>query len=579
MAALPPELAPERAPEPTETALLEQALAYQKAGHAPLAAQLCRQILATNPARPEALLMLGLILGRGDDAAAGAALIARYLAQRPDDPFAIYSLGMLRQRQGQDRAALALLDQALALKPEFAPALHGRGVALHALGRLDEAVPAFERALALEPRDAVARNNFGDLRRSQGQLDAALAAFDAAAALDPTLAIAPCNRGIVLAELGRHPEAVAAFERALALEPGLVRAHFELAEALEAMFRPADAHRHRVEAVRRHPVVVMPCAGDAPEARILVLCSAGRGDVSVKFLLDPARFEKVLLFLLAPGDLPGDLPAGQAPRPTPLPPFDIVFNAIADADRGTRYLALAEAEGARHGRPVLNPPARIAPTRRDRTAAQLAGIPGLVVPATRRVARDALARQPVTSPLLVRPVGSHGGEGLEKIEQSTELAPYAERMHFDDFYLTDFCDFSSPDGYFRKYRFVFVDRVAYPYHLAISRHWKVHYWRADMDEAAWMKREEAAFLADWSTVFSGVRGAAIQEVGRRLDLDYGGLDCGLLPDGRIVVFEANANILVHLNDPSDAFPYKHQFVPRIFDAMTALVLRRLRAAG
>ncbi|MEJ0071235.1 MAG: hypothetical protein WDO24_23615 [Pseudomonadota bacterium] len=94
-----------------------------------------------------------------------------------------------------------------------------------------------------------------------------------------------------------------------------------------------------------------------------------------------------------------------------------------------------------------------------------------------------------------------------------------------------------------------------------------------------MKQEEAQFLADWSIAFPDTRGAAIQEIGRRLDLDYGGLDCGLLTDGRIVLFEANANILVHLNDPPDAFPYKHQFVPRIFDAMSALVLRRLHAAG
>jgi hypothetical protein len=152
-------------------------------------------------------------------------------------------------------------------------------------------------------------------------------------------------------------------------------------------------------------------------------------------------------------------------------------------------------------------------------------------------------------------------------------------MPFESFYLTDFHDFVSADGYFRKYRFVFVDRVAYPYHLAISRHWRVHYWRADMDEAAWMKREEAEFLADWTVAFPDARGAAIQEIGRRLDLDYSGLDCGILPDGRVVVFEANANILVHLNDPPDAFPYKHQFVPRIFEAMTALVRRRLGAAG
>jgi tetratricopeptide (TPR) repeat protein len=578
MPELTPEGVPGPAPEQTETTLLERALAFQKAGHTPLAAQLCREILARNPERPEALLMLGLILGKTDDPAAGAALLARYLARYPDDPIATCQLGLMRRRQGQDRVALGLLERALALKPDLAPALHGLGVTLHALGRLDEAAAALERALACEPRDAAARNNLGDLRRNQGRLDDALAAFDQALALAPDLAIAHCNRGIVLAELRRHDEAIPAFERALALDPGLERAHFELAEALEASFRPTEAHHHRVAAVSGHPLVHVACTGAQPAARILVLCSAGRGDVSVKFLLDGARFDKTLLFLLLPDDAPPD----YARRIAPLPPVDILFNAIADADRGAPYLAEAAALCARQGHPVLNPPASIAATRRDRTASQLELIAGLVVPPTRRVTRAALAARaaetiPLAGPLLVRPVGSHGGEGLERIERPAELAPYLERTRFDDFYLTDFCDFRSADGYYRKYRFVFVDRVAFPYHLAIAKQWRVHYWRADMDEAPWMKQEEERFLADPDATFGGARRAAIEAIGRRLDLDYGGLDCGILPDGDIVLFEANANILVHLNDPPDAFPYKHRYVPRIFDAMADLVLRRIRA--
>jgi hypothetical protein len=93
-----------------------------------------------------------------------------------------------------------------------------------------------------------------------------------------------------------------------------------------------------------------------------------------------------------------------------------------------------------------------------------------------------------------------------------------------------------------------------------------------------MKREEAAFLADWESVFAGPLGAAVRAIARRLDLDYGGMDCGLTADGRIVLFEANANMLVHLNDSAAGFPYKHTYVPRIFDAMTALVRRRLTAS-
>jgi len=571
---------PEPTPQQREVGLLRKAMGLRNAGQPAAAADLCQQVLASNPDQPQALLLLGLILGQGAEPAAGAQLIARYLTFCPDDPIATYNLGMLRQQLGEMAAALGLFERALALKPEFAPAHHGIGVVLRELGRLDDAVPAFERALALDPDDAVCHNNFGDLRRTQSRFADALGLFDRALALDPDFAVAHCNRGIVLVGLGRHDEAIVALRRALALDPNLVRAHFEISEALEATWQPVEAHLHRVNAVRRNPLVVTACTGGTPEARVLVLCSAGRGDVSVKYLVDPKRFEKIHFFLLAPEESPADQPDLIARLPT----FDVVFNTIADADRGAPYLTLAEDLCDRYGRPVLNPPARIEPTRRDRIARHLGDIPGLVVPRTRHMTRDRIARlaaaeRPFAWPKLVRPAGLHGGEGLERIELAGELGAYLERMPFDAFYLTDFWDFRSADGNFRKYRFVFVDRVAFPYHLAISPEWRVHYWRVGMDEASWKTDEEAQFLADPTVAFPGALGATIQAIGRRLDLDYGGIDCAVLPDGRLIVFEANANMLVHLDEPEERRSYKERYVPRIFDAMSDLVVRRARDAG
>ena len=96
---------------------------------------------------------------------------------------------------------------------------------------------------------------------------------------------------------------------------------------------------------------------------------------------------------------------------------------------------------------------------------------------------------------------------------------------------------------------------------------------------ATLKREEASFLADWRSVFAGVAGDAIRTVARRLGLDYAGIDCARLADGRVLLFETNANMLVHLNDPADVYPYKHQHVPRIFEAIAAMVQRRAFGAG
>jgi tetratricopeptide (TPR) repeat protein len=322
---------------PADAELLADALRAQQVGQSAVAAALCRLVLARTPRQPQASLLLGLIVGR-DDADAGVPLITAYLEQFPDDAMAACNLGMLRQRQGHAEAALALFDRALARKPALAAAHHGRGQALHRLGRLDDASAAFEAAVTHGAADAVTHNNLGDLRRSQGRLDAALAAFDAALAADPALAMAHVNRGIVLAKLGRPADAIAAFRRALALEPTLVAAELELAEALEAVRLADEARRHRAAAYRRQPVMVEPCSGTA-EASVLVLCSADRRDVSVRFLLDGRRFAKTHLFLVRPDD-GGPHPPDVLDR---LPKIDLVFNTIADPDLGAPYFAEATA--------------------------------------------------------------------------------------------------------------------------------------------------------------------------------------------------------------------------------------------
>jgi hypothetical protein len=113
----------------------------------------------------------------------------------------------------------------------------------------------------------------------------------------------------------------------------------------------------------------------------------------------------------------------------------------------------------------------------------------------------------------------------------------------------------------------------FPYHLAITRHWLAHYWRAEMADA--MKREEEAFLADFRQAFRGPAADAVREAARRLELDYAGMDCTIRPDGRVLVFEANAAMLVHLRESRAAFAYKHTHVPRIIAAVGEMVLRRI----
>jgi glutathione synthase/RimK-type ligase-like ATP-grasp enzyme len=94
-----------------------------------------------------------------------------------------------------------------------------------------------------------------------------------------------------------------------------------------------------------------------------------------------------------------------------------------------------------------------------------------------------------------------------------------------------------------------------------------------MLEAPWKREEERRFLEDPRGVLGPEAYGAVEAIGRRLDLDYAGLDFTLLADGRILVFEANATMLVHLDDAVEDFPYKHAVVPAIYRAFEAMLER------
>ena len=60
---------------------------------------------------------------------------------------------------------------------------------------------------------------------------------------------------------------------------------------------------------------------------------------------------------------------------------------------------------------------------------------------------------------------------------------------------------------------------------------------------------------------------------RATALDYGGIDCGVDRDGRIVVFEANASMLVH-DEKTEDFAYKNRYIAKIKHAFDAMLSQR-----
>jgi hypothetical protein len=142
-----------------------------------------------------------------------------------------------------------------------------------------------------------------------------------------------------------------------------------------------------------------------------------------------------------------------------------------------------------------------------------------------------------------------------------------------------FIDTRGNDGNFRKYRMIAVDGELYPLHAAISKDWKVHYFSADMEENAAHRAEDAAFLEDPRGVIGSRAYAALRHVVATLSLEYGGIDFALDRDGRLVVFEANATMIVPQPAPDARWNYRRKQVQRILEAVQKMLLDRTRGGS
>jgi hypothetical protein len=94
----------------------------------------------------------------------------------------------------------------------------------------------------------------------------------------------------------------------------------------------------------------------------------------------------------------------------------------------------------------------------------------------------------------------------------------------------------------------------------------------------WKLEEERRFLADPEGVLGSRGAAAIAAIGTRIDLDYCGVDFGLLPDGRMLVFEANPTMLVHPEAQDGPLGHKNAQVGEILTAFEAMLSRRVLAS-
>jgi len=460
-------------------------------------------------------------------------------------------------------ARLASDPAAIGLRFEFA-------CLLAELGRTPDARQAYLDLLSRDPTHLAALNNLGTLLDAEGHRSAARTAYAQAVAHHPADAMSRVNLANILYETGAFAAAREHYEAALQIDPDQREAHRGLAYVLADSGDQEGAQEHRRKAFAGRPLIALPYRGEGPPVSVLLLISARGGNIPTRHLLDDRVFQTFAV-----------TPEFYDPK-VPLPPHHIVFNAIGDADLAAPALIAAQALLAHTDRPVINSPDAVLSTGRAHHA-RLARLPGARVPLTITLPRAVLASPNAPAalenrgfrfPLLVRTPGFHTGRHFLHVESPAHLPGALAELPGKELTVIEFLDARGADGKARKYRVMMIGGQLYPLHLAISNHWKIHYFTADMADSPAHRAEDAAFLADMPQVLGSRASAALAQIQSALALDYAGVDFGLSAEGDVLLFEANATMVVNPPEPGEIWDYRRPAVERILAAVRRMLQPR-----
>ena len=319
-----------------------------------------------------------------------------------------------------------------------------------------------------------------------------------------------------------------------------------------------------------------------PAVQLLALMAPGdlMTNTPLAFLVEDSDIALTILYVL-----PGE------PIPTELPEHDVLYVAISQSERTGEILKQLDVCADTWKTPVLNRPALIAHTCRSRAFHAVAGSPGLCMMSTVRMSRAGL-QSLVTGevsleavlpggvfPLIIRPIDSHAGNGLAKVDCQRDIAEYLAVMPDEQYFISPFVDYRSPDGLYRKYRVALIDGRPYAAHMGVSEHWMIHYLNAGMTESAAKRADEERFMRTFESEFAPRHASALRAIHERLQLDYLVIDCAETRDGQLLVFEMDPGAVVHSMDPVDQFPYKPEHMDKIYAAFRAMLLRASAAAS
>jgi len=442
-----------------------------------------------------------------------------------------------------------------------------RARALAWSGDDEAAKAAFVEALRLDATHFEALNDLGALALASGHRSAARTSYRQAVRCHPSHPIGRVNLGNILVEDGELEQAREQYEAALDFGPDLPEAHQGLARVFAALGDERAAAHFRKGFTGR-AIVQVGYRGVGPAAPVLLLASVRLGNMPTRQWLDDRLFAVTVIHV------------EYWDTAAPLPPHALILNVVGDADLCDEALTRAEALIARSAAPAINPPGLVRATSRAENARRLGAISGVVAPDIVTLARaDFLRAEHLRFPLLLRTPGFHTGQNFVLVETRETLAAALDSLPGDELMAIEYLDARGPDGLARKYRVMFIEGKMFPLHLAISHLWKVHYFTSCMADNAAHREEERRFLENMPAALGKRAMAALDEIRSEVGLDYFGVDFALAADGHVLMFEANAAMVVIAPPPEPIWDYRRGPVAAILEAAKRMALSRVLAGG
>jgi hypothetical protein len=232
----------------------------------------------------------------------------------------------------------------------------------------------------------------------------------------------------------------------------------------------------------------------------------------------------------------------------PIDRADRILNLVTDPDLNPIVLGHAEKflRGYR-GRVINHPSAVLQSTRAD-IARLLDGIDGLVVPKVARfrgrpnLALAEVERQELRFPAILRLVGTHGGEVVGVLPDRDALV--AAIKPDATYYLTEFVESRAARQPYHKIRVFFLGDDPIIRHRLISDRWNIH--ASDRkrvlvhcpDEIA----TERVLMDGGAALLPRPVRTVLAAIRARMQLDFFGIDFAVMPDQRLLLFEANATM-------------------------------------